>query len=74
MLEMLEVRSETSFLFFSLTLSREVMWVSNIGCGCGPLGRERGRWVHTEKELLVNGTKMISEKRGIQWDRFQIRM
>jgi hypothetical protein len=36
------------------------------------LGRERGRWVRTEKELLVNGTKKISSKRGIKWDRFQI--
>jgi hypothetical protein len=42
--------------------------------GVGHWEGKGGGWVHTGKGLLVNGTMMISAKRGIQWDRFQIRV
>jgi len=36
--------------------------------------QEWGRWVHTKEGLLVKGTTMISAKRGIQWNRWEIRV
>jgi hypothetical protein len=36
--------------------------------------QEWGGWVCTEKGLLVKGTTTISAKRGIQWNRWEIRV
>jgi hypothetical protein len=37
-------------------------------------GVGKGGWDHKKKGLQVIGTMMIREKRGIQWDRSQIRV
>jgi hypothetical protein len=37
-------------------------------------GVRKGGWVHETKLLQVIGTKSMREKRGIQWDRWKIRV
>jgi hypothetical protein len=67
-----------SVWFLEISDDRALMWFQVLGCGFGPWWREATRMglvgPHRKKGLLVKGTTVISAKRGIQWDRSQIRV